>query len=236
MPESAAFYEETLYPLQSGILTTLAACSAPFYLTGGTALHRHHFADRYSDDLDLFVNRDSRFPEHVEAVLGCLRSSRHYHHAETTVSADDYVRVVVGVADAELKLDLVNDTAPRFGELVSGTLYPRIDSVRNILSNKITALSRLEGKDFADLWTISRNTAFHWSDILREAGMKDAGVAPEVPSQLLRSFPPRLFDSVRWRRCPDRDRFLAELRQMSQDLIEVGPNSLAPTNAGSRAD
>ena len=180
------------------------------------------------------MNRDSRFPEYVDLVLGCLRSSGHYHDADTTVSADNYVRLVVGVADAELQVDLVNDSAPRFGELVSGALYPRIDSVRNMLSNKITALSRLEGKDFADLWTISRNTSFHWSDILREAGMKDAGVAPEVPSQLLRSFPPRLFDSIRWRRRPDRDRFLAELRQMSRDLIELGPNSLAPAHPQSQ--
>ena len=40
MHESEAYYEETLYPLQNGVLSTLAACKAPFYLTGGTALHR----------------------------------------------------------------------------------------------------------------------------------------------------------------------------------------------------
>ena len=39
-----------------GVLTTLGACEAPFYLTGGTALHRHYFGFRYSEDLDLFVS------------------------------------------------------------------------------------------------------------------------------------------------------------------------------------
>ena len=53
MHESEAYYEEILYPLQNGVLTTLGACEAPFYLTGGTALHRHYFGFRYSEDLDL---------------------------------------------------------------------------------------------------------------------------------------------------------------------------------------
>ncbi len=49
MHESDAYYEENLYPLQNGVLSTLAACDAPFYLTGGTALHRHYFGFRYSE-------------------------------------------------------------------------------------------------------------------------------------------------------------------------------------------
>ena len=46
MHESDAYYEEILYPLQNGVLSTLAACEAPFYLTGGTALHRYYFGFR----------------------------------------------------------------------------------------------------------------------------------------------------------------------------------------------
>ena len=61
MHESDAYYEEILYALQNGVLSTLAACEAPFYLTGRTALHRHYFGFRYSDDLDLFVNQDSGY-------------------------------------------------------------------------------------------------------------------------------------------------------------------------------
>ena len=50
MHESENYYEEILYPLQNGALTTLAACEAPFYLTGGTALRRHYLGLRYSED------------------------------------------------------------------------------------------------------------------------------------------------------------------------------------------
>ena len=236
MNEPAAFYEEILYPLQNGVLRTLADCEAPFYLTGGTALHRHYFDVRYSDDLDLFVNQDPGFDRHLRLVLDCLRGDTGALTAEATTRGEHYARVLVRTPDAELKVDLVNDTAPRFGELASGKLFPRIDSLRNMLSNKITALPRLEAKDVADLWTISRNTPFHWSEVLHDAGEKEMGMFAGIPSDLLRSFPPHLFDSVQWRRRPDRDRFLADLIRIADDLLEVGPNSLAPPNPESRAD
>ena len=76
MHESEAYYEEILYPLQNGVLTTLAACEAPFYLTGGTALHRHYFGLRYSEDLDLFVNQDTGFGSYVDRALTAPRQSR----------------------------------------------------------------------------------------------------------------------------------------------------------------
>ena len=80
MHESDAYYEEILYPLQNGVLSTLAACEAPFYLTGGTALHRYYFGFRYSDDLQRSVR------------------PRLVTQQQTT-----------------LKIDFVNDSAPRFG-------------------------------------------------------------------------------------------------------------------------
>lgn len=80
MHESEAYYEEILYPLQNGVLTTLAACEAPFYLTGGTALHRHYFGFRYSEDLDLFVNPLRADQPEVTTSLAarCLPGPREY--------------------------------------------------------------------------------------------------------------------------------------------------------------
>lgn len=234
MSESEGFYEEILYPLQIGVLNALGSCNAPFYLTGGTALHRHYFADRDSDALDLFVNRDPGFPEYANQVLDTLRSADCGWQAEVTVGSEAFVRIVVRTTDAALQVDLVNDTAPQIGLPVSGALFPRIDNLQNMLSNKITALPRLEAKDAADLWSIARRMTFHWSDVLRDAGRKEAGIAAGVPSDLLRSFPPGLFDAIRWRRRPDREQFLADLQQMARDLLEVRPNSLAPANPESR--
>ncbi len=225
MPESAAWYEETLYPLQNGVLRTLADCGAPFYLTGGTALHRHYFGRRFSDDLDLFVNRDPDFAEHVQRAVSSLRWAG--YRLETASQGSEYfTSMLVRTEDADLKLDFVNDVAVRFGQLVPGALYPRIDSLRNLLSNKVTCLSRLEAKDFADLWILCRRLPFHWSEILDEAREKDLGVTAEMTTGLLRSFPERLFGSVRWRRPPDPEAFFADLRRIATDLIRARPNSL----------
>lgn len=227
MPESAGYYEETLYPLQNGVLSAFAASRTPFYLTGGTALHRHYFAERYSDDLDLFVNRDDAFATHVDRALAAVEEHGYEIDEGASFRREDFARALIRTPQAALNCDFVNDTAPRFGSLVRGPMFPSIDALRNIASNKITALYRLEPKDFADLWTIARNLDFHWHELLTDAGQKLRGMGATDAADLIRSFPPDRFDSIRWRRRPDPDRFLADLRQMSRDLIEVGPNSLA---------
>ena len=227
MHESEAFYEEILYPLQNGVLSALAASGTPFYLTGGTALHRHYFQDRYSDDLDLFVTRDAGYSGHVDRALAALEERGYRSDADAFVRDQYFVRVLIRTPEAALNLDFVNDTAPRFGDLESGDLFPRIDALRNILSNKVTALYRLAAKDFADLRTIANHVPFHWTEVMAEAGQKLLGIDPSDIADLIRGFPAHEFDNVRWRRRPDRGQFLADLRQMSRDLIEVGPNSLA---------
>ena len=226
MHESAAFYEETLYPLQNGVLRTLADCGAPFYLTGGTALHRHYFRDRYSDDLDFFVTRDDRFRDYVDRALGALRKQGYELEPGAFVRSELYARGVIRTAEASLKLDFIHDTVPRFGNLVSGDLFPRIDALRNILSNKVTALYRLEAKDFADLRTIARHLDFRWGEIYREASEKLAGIEAIEGSDLMRSFPPRLFESIVWRKRPDPRLFLADLALMAADVLAGKRNSL----------
>ena len=130
MHESDAYYEEILYPLQNGVLSTLAACEAPFYLTGGTALHRHYFGFRYSDDLDLFVNQDPAFSGHVDRALAVLRARGYRFDADAFVRNDQYARVLIEHNDTTLKIDLVNDSAPttvrssRFRQPVSAYRLP----------------------------------------------------------------------------------------------------------------
>ena len=226
MHESDAYYEETLYPLQNGVLSTLAACEAPFYLTGGTALHRHYFGFRYSDDLDLFVNQDSGFNGHVDQALATLHAQGYRFDADAFVRNDQYTRVLVTHPQTTLKIDFVNDTAPRFGELVSGSLFARIDSLRNILSNKVTAIYRLEGKDIADLWAICTHGMFRWSDIMAEANSKEVGIDAATVADLVRSFPRHLFDTIRWRTQPDEEQFFSDIAAIASDLLAVRENSL----------
>ena len=230
MSESAAFYEEILYPLQTGVLSALASYSGPFYLTGGTALHRHYFGDRYSDDLDLFAEREPAFTTHVERAFSAIEEAGYFLAPEGSFRRTHFARAVIRTPEAALQLDFVNDTVPRFGELVSSDLFPRIDALGNILSNKLTALFRLEAKDVADLWTIANAVSFHWRDAAAEASQKLLGTSTLELAELIRGFPPDRFDAIRWRRRPDRDRFLADLAQIADDLLEVRANTLAPAN------
>lgn len=59
MNEFAKYYRESLYPCQNEVMKLVDGLGAPFYLTGGTALSRHYFNHRYSDDLHFFLNNDS---------------------------------------------------------------------------------------------------------------------------------------------------------------------------------
>ena len=68
MSEYEKYYKENLYPFQDGILAIVKRIDVPFYLTGGTALSRHYSPVRYSDDLDLFFNRDPEFSNWTEII------------------------------------------------------------------------------------------------------------------------------------------------------------------------
>lgn len=71
MPD--AFYTDKLYPFMDRVLSLLRSAESSFYLTGGTALGRHYLHHRYSDDLDLFVNREANFRDQVRKALEILR-------------------------------------------------------------------------------------------------------------------------------------------------------------------
>ena len=174
-------YEESLYPLQDGVMSILSKCNTHFYLTGGTALSRGYYNHRYSDDLDFFVNNDPDYNAQVDEVLSNLKLSGLTWDSELDyIRSEHFVRVKAKAEKSavSLKLDFVNDTAPHFGEIINTKVYNRTDSIRNILSNKITALFRFEAKDVADIREIALHEHFDWTQAIRDARQKEAGVRP----------------------------------------------------------
>lgn len=155
MSEYVKYYRESLYPFQNGVMKLVDGLGTPFYLTGGTALSRHYFNHRYSDPLDFFLNNDPAYPEYVRQIFGALENAQITNDFRIDYSssrrADNFTQIILRRNGLVLKIDLVNDVAQHFGEFESGSFYSRIDSWRNILSNKLTALGRLEIKDYADL-------------------------------------------------------------------------------------
>ena len=231
MSELEDFYEARLYPVQDGVLQAIARAFAgssdrePF-LTGGTALSRRYYRHRYSDDLDLFFCRSDTYSESVEKALSALIANNFAIEAGSLVRLEQFTRLIATRTGVRLQIDFVNDTADRIGDLSTWEIYPWVDSVENILTNKLTALYRLEAKDVVDLREIALNYAFNWSDAFRAAEKKESGLDAVSLTEIVTAFPGDLFDAVKWRKRPDPERFLADLKRIANDMLDVAPNSL----------
>lgn len=90
MKRFANYYTEKLYPLQDGVLKTIAAGESRFYLTGGTAISRGFFNHRYSDDLDFFLNADDSFARQCEIALYDLRNNKIHWDADSVLVSENY--------------------------------------------------------------------------------------------------------------------------------------------------
>jgi len=145
----ADYYLNTLYPLQDRVLNVMATVDNHFYLTGGTALGRAYLHHRYSDDLDFFVNNDDRYREQVERIVQALEQSN--LDVERAAMHESFSRCFIQGKKGRLKIDYINDIEYRAGEANSTALFVRTDTMRNILSNKLTAIGRLEAKDIVDI-------------------------------------------------------------------------------------
>jgi len=236
MSEYEKYYKESLYPFQDGILNIVKRIGVPFYLTGGTALSRHYSPVRYSDDLDFFVNRDPKFSNWAERLYFELEiESRRGSFAvlfDRVVRYEDYVQLFVEQQSIHdkgviLKIDLVNDVAAHYGSIEWDDTLGRVDSWRNILSNKISALYRMEAKDVIDLWALARIKTFNWAEIIREASSKEAGLDPVVLYDLLKSFPREELSAIKWiGQRPNEDIIFGDLGVMADEIFGGLENSI----------
>lgn len=206
--------------------------NTPFYLTGGTALGRHYFSHRFSDDLDLFVNSEPNYSRHVAQILNALEENQKQFNFAIDYrrlrKEEHYTQIFLTQLEnaADLKLDLINDIAAHYGELEHSKTMGRIDSWRNILSNKLAAVFRYEAKDFADIWIIAKHKPIAWREIISEAKTKEAGIDPLALQEILRSFPPDEVMAVKWNIPIDENNFIADLATIADDILQGKENSL----------
>jgi len=179
-----------LYNLQDKILKSVFEVEDEFYLTGGTALSRFYQEKRYSDDLDFFTNNSTRFNFAVKNILAELSQK---FSIETELNSRDFVRIKI---DDLLQVDFINDRVPRYKEPKVLENGYKIDTIENILSNKITAvIGRDNPKDIFDIYLICRYYSIDWQEILDSAQKKSVFSIDDLIVRL-KSFPYRLLDSI----------------------------------------
>lgn len=213
-----SYYSDTLYPLQDKVLQVIDGLQTPFYLTGGTALSRCYFGHRYSDDLDLFVNKDELFVSYADKVIGELSGK---FEVEVVLRSEGYFSLKI---DRILKVEMVNDVAFRDGDLQKRPIFSRVDSVQNILSNKLSAvISRDEPKDVVDIWVISKNTSIKWPEIFQAVGSKAVGIFPPDVAKKLTEFPVELLEIVKWiaDKRPDTEQFKGDLDEICDAMLKL---------------
>ncbi len=221
MPEQ--YYRDILYPLQDKILGIIEQLNLDFYLTGGTALSRCYLQHRYSDDLDFFVNDHMDFRKQCYAAIAELKTS---WACDIATTSDTFVRIFVQSEQLSLKIDFVNDVPFNSGDIQPSSIFYRIDSWRNILSNKLCALSRMEAKDIVDVVFIARKYAFGWETIVNDAREKDLWVEPIEICRLINQFPFHLLKTIRWIADVDIDKLKEQIDVIHDDIFTGVENSL----------
>jgi hypothetical protein len=222
------YYTDRLYPLQDRVLKEIENANTFLYLTGGTVVSRFYLNHRYSDDLDLFANRHNDFEKEIDRVTNHLKQS---FEIDLQVREQSYGRAFVKEDDLLLKIDYVNDVGFHAGEIVASPLFSQTDNWRNILSNKITALSREEGKDAADIIFLCMNYPFNWQEIINDAKNKDSWIDEVNASKFLHDFQLEKLMKVKWIRQPAEQKIEEYLKIIAKDILMGTENSLMNLNS-----
>ena len=222
------YFTDKLYPFQDKIIQVIQSCDTQFYLTGGTVLSRKYLKHRYSDDLDFFVNADVKFRKYINKIEAKLSLIDITFNVLTR--ADDFVRIVT-TKDSEinLKLDFINDIDYHYDGFEQDKKLGKIDNIQNILSNKISALTRLEIKDFVDVVFMARVFPFSWKNIIDQAIKKDSWVNPIDISKLFKTIDSKLLNLIKWTHSPDEIKIERDFQIIAKDVLTGTDNSLVQT-------
>jgi Nucleotidyl transferase AbiEii toxin, Type IV TA system len=191
---SSHYYKDKLYPLQDRVLQLAGTIDSPFYLTGGTLLGRFLLNHRYSDDLDFFVNDNSNFSHEVKRIMAPILA--YYPEVNLISYQDSFVRYVVVDKGIQLKVEFINDVRYRVGQPNRNTTGILMDTWMNVLSNKVTALSRNAAKDIVDIVFLSLAYSFNWEEVFDHAKKKDASINEIDASKCIIDFDLNRFNEV----------------------------------------
>jgi hypothetical protein len=213
------FYSGYLYPFQDQVLRLISSIDTEFYLTGGTGLSRGYLNHRFSDDLDFFINDDSRFSLWADRIIQALSESSAWG-IHVLQREERYARLALKQGKIDLKIEMINDVPSRVGEPWLHPVLGRLDTAENILANKITAvLDRSAPRDLADIWGLCCKMNLPIRDAIVGAEGKAAGVFPVDLGRILCSATRADWELIRWIEAPEADDFLDQLDRLGKSLI-----------------
>lgn len=144
-----------------------------------------------------------------------------------SVADEGFARILITEGDCLLKLDFVNDIPFRSGIPVVTPLFIRTDNLKNILSNKVTALGRYSPKDVVDIVYISVILRYKWENIMADASEKDLWVNPVNVAEVLEAFPVGKPQEIAWiNEAPSDEWFNSKIDQIIPDILFGSENSL----------
>lgn len=211
------YYTNNLYPFQDEIFEEINNLNVNLYLTGGTALSRFYLNHRYSDDLDFFTNNSKTFINDTDLILSKLKEK---YEIEVIRKTADFVRATAGKGELILKLDFVNDVEYRSGNAEKFEKFKSVDNWWNILSNKLTALARLEPKDVADILFMRRKYNIDWKKAFEEAGKKVNYIDPLDVSVILDEFPSEYLEKINWVEEIDYEAAQNDIKKIAKEILE----------------
>jgi hypothetical protein len=168
------------------------------------------------------VNNDDDYPAQVKEIFFKLKEDNFFWDDKVDfISNKNFTSFKVGwdKSDTLLKLDFVNDVASHFGEVVKTDLFVRTDSIRNMLSNKLTALFRFAAKDVVDIREFALHEKIDWQQAINDARKKEAGLEIPIICDILQGMPQSEFETIAWTKKPSWQEFRKDIDQIIQEMI-----------------
>ena len=162
---STAQREVLIDLIRNGVVTQ------EYFLTGGTALSVFYLHHRRSNDLDFFTLQETDL-----AQIDFILKTTWRHEYVKTKASSNFLSLLVRDVKVEFVIDRLSNDEERDAYAIESLYHLRIDTPRNIISNKLCALaSRIEPKDYLDYYALyNAMQIISFKDVLDDARKKDA--------------------------------------------------------------
>jgi hypothetical protein len=144
---------------------------------------------------------------------------------EVETISNHFFRIYAKEKEASLKIDFVNEVAFHWGELNHFHLFSCVDNPTNILSNKISCISRYEVKDIADIWILAKQLSFSWREVM-DITQKKSPVDPIEVSKVIKTLPREELKFIKWALDVNLDEVYADLQIVAEDILLGHLNTL----------